>query len=51
MILVVLAAVFLGGYSGANPKKVSFGKAFAYVLVVWIVYVLIVKVALVAAFA
>lgn len=29
------------GYSAANPKKISVGKAFAYVLLVWIAYVFV----------
>lgn len=29
------------GYSAANPKKISVGKAFAYVLLVWVAYVFV----------
>jgi hypothetical protein len=36
------------GYSAAAPKKLSFGKAFAWILSVWLIYVLI-KVGLTAA--
>jgi hypothetical protein len=38
------------GYSATNPKKLSFGKAFSYILVVWLFFVLV-KVGLAAAFA
>ncbi len=38
------------GYSVTNPKKISFGKAFSYILVVWLFFVLV-KVGLAAAFA
>lgn len=38
------------GYSATNPKKISFGKAFSYILVVWLFFVLV-KVGLAAAFA
>lgn len=38
------------GYGAVNPKKVSFGKAFAWILCVWVIYVAI-KVGLTAAFA
>jgi Yip1 domain len=37
------------GYSAAAPKKLSFGKAFAWIFSVWLIYVLI-KVGLTAAF-
>ena len=38
------------GYSAAAPKKLSFGKAFAWILCVWVFWV-VVKVGLTAAFA
>lgn len=38
------------GYGAVNPKKVSFGKAFAWILCVWAVYVIL-KVGLTAAFS
>lgn len=38
------------GYSATNPKKISFGKAFSYILLVWLFFVLV-KVGLAAAFA
>lgn len=38
------------GYSVAEPKKLSFGKAFAWIFVMWLAYVLV-KVGLTAAFA
>ena len=38
------------GYSAAAPKKLSFGKAFTWIVGVWLVYVLV-KVGLTAAFA
>jgi Yip1 domain len=38
------------GYSATNPKKISFGKAFASIFVVWALYVLV-KVGLAAAFS
>jgi hypothetical protein len=38
------------GYSAADPKKISFGKAFGTVLGLWLVYVLI-KVGIAAAFS
>jgi len=38
------------GYSAAAPKKLSFGKAFAWIFSVWLVYVLF-KVGLTAAFS
>jgi hypothetical protein len=38
------------GYSAAAPKKLSFGKAFAWILSVWLIYVLV-KVGLTAAFS
>jgi len=38
------------GYSATNPKKISFGKAFASILAVWLLFVLI-KVGFAAAFA
>lgn len=38
------------GYSTAAPKKLSFGKALAWIVVVWLLYV-VVKVGLTAAFA
>jgi Yip1 domain len=38
------------GYSTTNPKKLSFGKAFSYVLAVWVIFVLV-KMGLAAAFA
>jgi hypothetical protein len=44
---VILMAV---GFSVADPKKISFGKAFATVLAVWLIYIAL-KVGLAAAFA
>jgi Yip1 domain len=38
------------GFSATNPKKISFGKALSYILVVWLFFVLV-KVGLAAAFA
>jgi hypothetical protein len=38
------------GYSAAAPKKLSFGKAFAWILALWLVYVLV-KVGATAAFS
>jgi Yip1 domain len=38
------------GYSAAAPKKLSFGKALAYILAAWIVW-MVVKVGLIAAFS
>lgn len=38
------------GYSATNPKKISFGKALSYIVVVWLFFVLV-KVGLAAAFA
>lgn len=38
------------GYGAVNPKKVSFGKAFAWILCVWAVYVIL-KVGVAAAFS
>jgi len=38
------------GYSAAAPKKLSFGKAFAWILSTWLLYVLV-KVGLTAAFS
>jgi len=39
------------GFSAVNPKKISFGKAFTYIFAIWLVFVLIFKVALPAAFS
>lgn len=44
---IILMAV---GYSAADPKKVSFGKALATIVGVWVIY-LVVKVGLTAAFS
>ncbi len=41
-------ALLAVGYTAASPKKLSFWKAFGCVFAVWIVYVLIIKIGLVA---
>ncbi|MGA3295626.1 MAG: YIP1 family protein [Candidatus Acidiferrales bacterium] len=45
-VMILLAM----GYSAAAPKKLSFGKAFAWILAMWFAYV-VVKVGLTAAFS
>lgn len=50
-IFTLWALVLQGvGFSATNPKKLSFGKAFGTILVVWIIFVLV-KVGFAAAFS